>query len=109
MNVLRTYFNSFLSKVYSFLITVLPRSPFRQYLRGYDGLHSGLIRAVNYFVPIPTMIVITYTWVVAMALYYLYHALVHKIWNGSDKKKSAYLKNIFNKFFYFFRRLIGKI
>ncbi len=85
MDVLSSFFTSFLDKVYSFLIHVLPRSPFRQYLKGYDALHSGLIRAVNYFVPIPMFIVITYAWVTAMVLYYIYHGLVMKLFSNSDK------------------------
>lgn len=105
MDILKQYFNSFLNKVYSFLCSVLPRSPFRAYLRGYDGGHNGLLRAVNFFVPIPQILFITAGWVTAMFLYYLYHALVLKLWEGRDKQKASY----FNKLINFIKKIVGKI
>lgn len=108
-NELSAYYSKFFDGIISFLKRVLPTSPFRQYLRGYVNGESGLLKAVNYFVPIDTFIIITLTWVTAMFLWYLYHGLISKIWYSNDKKnlkeKAVWITKVIN----FFGKLIGKL
>lgn len=86
MEVLKNFFvGGFWDPLKSFLMRVLPVSPFRQYLQGYEDGGSGLLAAINYFVPISVFIAIGQAWVTVMFLYYLYHGLIARIWQSSDK------------------------
>ena len=109
MGDLVNFFGKFFNILIVFLEKVLPRSPFREYLRGYEDGGSGLLKAVNYFVPIPTFIAIASAWVTAMFLYYLYHGLIDKIWHAENyydrKVRGTFIKNVIN----FFGKLIGKL
>lgn len=107
MGDLTNFFNvKFFNPLIAFLEKVLPTSPFRAYLQGYEDGQSGLLSAVNYFVPIGTFIAIAEVWVTAMFLYYLYHGLIQKIWQSNDKKdlkeRAKFITNVINiakKFF----------
>ncbi len=99
MAAIGEFFSSFLDKVFNFLKTVLPTSPFRQYLQGYENGHSGLLAAVNYFVPIGTFIAILEAWVFVMFIYYLYHGLISKIWNANNQSNLKTKLSIITKLF----------
>lgn len=74
-----------------FLQSVLPVSPFRTYLKAGEGF-TGLMAAINYFVPVGTFIAILTNWVAAMFLYYLYHGLISRIWNANADNASSGMK-----------------
>ena len=104
------FFNKdFILAIVNFLKSVLPTSPFRQYLRGYVNGESGLLKAMNYFVPIDVFIIITLSWVTAMFLWYLYHGLITKIWGANDKSNLKEKAKFGAKIFDVVKRLFGKL
>lgn len=109
MEQIGQFFNSFLDKSYNFLTHVLPRSPFQAYLRGYEDGGSGILSAINYFVPIESFIAITETWVMIMFLYYLYHGLISKIWLSNDKINIKSTTGTIGKIVNVFKGLFRKI
>ena len=109
MEQLSLFFSKFFNIVIPFLERVLPTSPFRAYLEGYEDGGSGLLSAVNYFVPIGTFIAITEAWVTAMFLYYLYHGLIDKIWHSGDKENLKEKSQFFGGIFNAVKKLFGKL
>lgn len=100
---------NFFNPLIALLERVLPTSPFRAYLQGYENGQSGLLSAVNYFVPIGTFIAITEVWVTAMFLYYLYHGLIAKIWLANDKENLKERASFIGKIIGVFKKLVGKL
>ena len=110
MGSLVDFFNkNFFHPLIAFLERVLPTSPFRAYLQGYENGSSGLLAAINYFVPIGTFIAIAEVWVTAMFLYYLYHGLIQKIWNSNDKENLKSKATFIGKIVGVLKKLVGKL
>lgn len=103
MEALSAFFNeNFFNPLKTILTTVLPHSPFQSYLKASNDF-NGILKAVNYFVPINAFVAILQVWVTAMFLYYLYHGLISKIWEARDSKSikevGAFLLKILKKIF----------
>ena len=107
--MLSDYFSKFFGVLTAFLMKVLPTSPFRDYLQGYEDGQSGLLSAINYFVPISTFIAITEVWVTAMFLFYLYHGLIDKIWHSGDKENLKEKAKFFGGIFNVVKKFFGKL
>lgn len=65
-DALNEIFNSFANS----LASVLPRSPFSQFLAQFENL--PFLGFINWFIPIGTCIDILLAWLSAIALFYLY-------------------------------------
>lgn len=110
MDTLTNFFvGSFWNPLKSFLMRVLPVSPFRQYLHGYEDGGSGLLAAINYFVPISVFIAIGQAWVTVMFIYYLYHGLIARIWGSSDKANLKERASFIGKIISIAKKFFGKI
>lgn len=68
----------FLRSVLGGLVSLLPHSPFEQFY-GLTGLPAQILGWVNWFVPVGTLLGIMTAWLVAIAAYYVYKALLHWI------------------------------
>lgn len=71
-------FGMFLQKIIDLLgglldiiITVLPSSPFT-YIDSASAEIQNLLAGINFFIPIYSFIPILQSWIIAVALYYLY-------------------------------------
>lgn len=53
-----------------FLLTVLPTSPFREFIDEVSDL--PYLNYLNWFIPVATMIKISKAWLTAIALFYIY-------------------------------------
>lgn len=71
----------FLRSVLGGLIDLLPQSPFQDIYSTLNVVGDGL-GWLNWFVPVGTLLGIMTVWLVAIAGYYLYKALLH--WVGLD-------------------------
>lgn len=59
-----------LDKFLQFLLSVFPRSPFRETIEQFAQL--PFLGYLNWFVPVGEMVVIGGAWLTAIGLYYLY-------------------------------------
>ncbi len=103
MEAISAFFNSnFFDPLKTFLTSVLPHSPFQSYLQSSNDF-NGILKAVNYFVPISAFVAILQVWVTSMFLWYLYHGLIMKIWTAKDSKSlkevGSFLLKILKKIF----------
>ena len=103
MEAISAFFNkNFFDPLKTLLTSVLPHSPFQSYLKSSSDF-EGILKAVNYFVPVGTFVAILQLWVTAMFLWYLYHGLVMRIWQAKDSKSlkevGSFLLKIFKKIF----------
>ncbi len=69
---------SFVSGLGSYLVSVLPTSPFQQFIPSLSAMQTGL-HWLNWFVPFGSMLAIMAVWLVAIALFYLWKSLAHWI------------------------------
>lgn len=69
----------FLRSVLGGLVSLLPQSPFEQFYGSFQFAAQGL-GWLNWFVPVGTLLGIMAVWLVAVAGYYVYKALLH--WAG---------------------------
>lgn len=69
----------FLRSVLGGLVSILPHSPFEQFYGALQVPHQ-ILGWVNWFVPVGTLLGIMAVWLVAVAGYYVYKALLH--WAG---------------------------
>ncbi len=68
----------FLRSVLGGLVDLLPASPFEQFYSAFNVIGQGL-GWLNWFVPVGTILGIMVAWLVAIAAYYVYKALLHWI------------------------------
>lgn len=71
----------FLRSVLGGLVSLLPQSPFQDVFSTLGFASQGL-RWLNWFVPVGTLLGIMTVWLVAIAGYYVYKALLHWIGLG---------------------------
>ena len=71
----------FLRAVCSGLISLLPHSPFEG-IYGTLGVMQQGLQWLNWFVPVGTLLTIMTAWLVAIAGYYVFKALLHWIGLG---------------------------
>lgn len=71
----------FLRSVMGGLVSLLPQSPFQDFYSTLGMVSDGL-RWLNWFVPVGTLLGIMTVWLVAIAGYYVFKALLH--WVGLD-------------------------
>jgi hypothetical protein len=69
---------SFISGLGSYLISVLPTSPFQQFIPILSGMQTGL-GWLNWFIPFKSILVIMGVWLVAITIFYLWKPLSHWI------------------------------
>lgn len=69
----------FLRSVLGGMVALLPHSPFEQFYGSFQLASQGL-GWLNWFVPVGTLLAIMAVWLVAIAGYYVYKALLH--WAG---------------------------
>lgn len=69
----------FLRSVLGGIVSLLPQSPFEQFYSTFSLLQTGL-GWLNWFVPVGSLLAIMLVWLVAIAGYYAYRALLH--WSG---------------------------
>ena len=63
-----------LEKFKSFLMAVLPHSPFQQYIAQWQGLRW--LGWLNWFIPVKLCLRIFASWLACLALYYLYRIIL---------------------------------
>lgn len=68
----------FLRSALSGLVSLLPQDPFVDVFSGFGALSQGL-GWLNWFVPVGALLGIMSVWLVAIAGYYVYKALLHWI------------------------------
>ena len=68
----------FLRSVLGGLVSILPHSPFEQFY-GVLQVPQQILGWVNWFVPVGVLLGIMVVWLVAIAGYYVYKALLHWI------------------------------
>lgn len=71
----------FLRSVMGNIVDLLPQSPFQEYYSGFGIAQQGL-GWLNWFVPVGTLLAIMTAWLVAIAGYYVFKALLHWIGLG---------------------------
>lgn len=59
------------------VLSILPRSPFTRYINALTNL--PYLEYLNWFIPIPTFIVIGEAWLTAVAVFYLYSIVLRWI------------------------------
>lgn len=72
---------AWLDGVASWLLSVLPLSPFQQFVPDMSEFGQGL-GWLNWFLPIHAFSVIMSVWLLSIATFYLYRAILH--WTGLD-------------------------
>lgn len=71
----------FLRSVLGGLVSLLPHSPFEQFYSAFQ-VSSQLLGWVNWFVPVGVLLGVMAVWLVSIAAYYVYKALLHWIGLG---------------------------
>ena len=72
-----TFMKEILDKFLSFLLQILPTSPFAPLINNLEQL--PYLGYINYFVPVGTCVKIGEAWLAAIALFYLYSVLARWI------------------------------
>lgn len=73
-NLLAQFFQKiidFLGGVLSFVVDILPSSPFI-YIDSAPEQITNILQGINYFIPIYNFVSILQAWLIAVAVYYLY-------------------------------------
>jgi len=70
--------SGFISSLSSYLVSVLPSDPFKQFIGSLSSMSLGLGWA-NWFIPFGAMLVELGVWLVAIGIFYLWKALAHWI------------------------------
>lgn len=70
-------FAAALEKFKAFLISVLPHSPFQQYISQWQNLPA--LGYLNWFLPIRSCLIIFASWLAALLVYYLYRIILRWI------------------------------
>lgn len=65
-----SWFNSWLKKLVSALLLILPTSPFQAYIQSFADL--PYLGYLNWFIPIADLVIIGGVWLGAIALFYIY-------------------------------------
>lgn len=60
-----------LGSVFSFVVDILPASPFA-YIASAPEEVISILQGINYFIPIYNFVAILQAWLIAVAVYYLY-------------------------------------
>lgn len=69
--------SSLLGKFLDFVLGLLPRSPFADFIDSFSGL--PYLGYLNWFVPVGTMLKIGTAWLTAIALFYIYSIIARWI------------------------------
>lgn len=71
------FMGELLNRFLQMVLTVLPHSPFQQYIKSLSGL--PYLSTLNWFFPIGDMIVVGGVWLSAIALFYVYSVIMRWI------------------------------
>lgn len=66
----------FFDKAKTFLMSVLPLSPFRQFLNEFAVISATKLGWLNWLIPVRQMLVVMAAWLSAITVYYLYSIIM---------------------------------
>lgn len=72
------FVNQLFAKFGTVLISVLPKSPFQQFLNSIE-LNQKYVSWLNWFIPVSGIITVIEAWLLAIAGFYVYKAIAHWI------------------------------
>lgn len=72
------FMNQLLDKFGSVIVSLLPASPFEGFLNSIE-LNSKYVGWLNWFVPVGGIITVIEAWLLAIATFYIYKAVLHWI------------------------------
>lgn len=70
-------FVSLFNQVYTFLINLLPRSPFKSFINAIDNI--PYLQYLNWFFPVSECIAVMQAFLTVLAVYYLYQAIMRYV------------------------------
>lgn len=70
-------FKSVFNQLYTWLIALLPNSPFRQFIDSFVKL--PYLKYLNWFFPVTECLAVMGVWLTAVAVYYIYQAIMRYI------------------------------
>ena len=70
-------FTSLFNQVYSFIIGLLPHSPFKKFIEAIGNI--PYLQYLNWFFPVSECIAVMEAFLVILAVYYLYQAIMRYV------------------------------
>lgn len=70
------WFDDIFNKFGSWLLSVLPGSPFAGFLNNFNNVFKPYLGILNYFIPIGDFLIIFSVWLSAIALFYVYSIIL---------------------------------
>lgn len=73
------FFMELMTKFKDAVIGLLPLSPFTQHIRNLEALNPEWLGWLNWFIPVKQILVVTASWLGAVALFYVYSVIMRWI------------------------------
>lgn len=69
-------FNSLMDGVKDFLVSVLPGSPFREFITSLHGVESTWLGWLNWIIPVKPILRFLVVWLAAISAFYIYSIIM---------------------------------
>lgn len=72
-------FNSLMDGFKDFLVSVLPGSPFREFITSLQGIEKTWLGWLNWIIPVKQILIFLAAWLAAISLFYIYSIIMRWI------------------------------
>lgn len=73
------FFLELMTKFKDAVIALLPLSPFTEHIRNLEALNPEWLGWLNWFIPVKQILIVTSSWLGAVALFYIYSVIMRWI------------------------------